>query len=523
MITPSLENRQVEEGNEVIFDVEVTGTPAPIVKWYREGAEIMENADFVVSNNGSRLTIVKTYGEDTGNFTVSAVNVAGKATSTCHLAVLETNSLKNVSRAPVSRGPAPSTMPKPANVNLRQYESSVDSRELTVTKTDQSMLAFKSFKSVKAPATKEKINADHDAVLPPWKMESVSKSVRQTTIVQESSSYSKTQVTATSHHVAASESGHSDKSGSEVSYTRNESAEPGMMAPVFTKALDAVSTPEGNSTIFIAFVEAFPAPEVKFYREGAFIEHNEDFIQSFDKNTGCCKLLIKETFIDDAGRYTLTCHNDAGTASCSAQLSVTQSVHGSTGRERIRSPIEGGSADELSLTDHDLSGFETNDMVEVNDYISGNETEEQKEDQYYAQTALSPVDEERTEDKSISEQNPIDQLMTNQALSVPPQLSPTKESRAPGILTPLAQFTKLVEGDSFSFSVSVDPSSEAHVYWMKDGRPLMGGYRLKMDDDKKLGLYKLTLCLSFFLYCTFTFKFTLSFTLSFCFSFTLPR
>ena len=114
-IAPLLENKQVEEGESVVYNVQVAGTPAPIVKWYREGAEILESADFSITNNGQTLTINKTYGEDTGNFTVSAVNVAGKSTSTAHLAVLESNSLKNVSRAPVSRGPAPSTMPKPAN------------------------------------------------------------------------------------------------------------------------------------------------------------------------------------------------------------------------------------------------------------------------------------------------------------------------------------------------------------------------------------------------------------------------
>lgn len=130
IITPALENQQVEEGNEVNFEVEVTGTPQPIIKWYREGAEIIENSDFVISNNNQKLTIVKTYGEDTGNFTVSAVNVAGKATSTAHLAVLETNSLKNINRAPVARGPAPSTMPKPANINLSKYETSSDRKSV---------------------------------------------------------------------------------------------------------------------------------------------------------------------------------------------------------------------------------------------------------------------------------------------------------------------------------------------------------------------------------------------------------
>ena len=513
VISPNLENRQVEEGNSVEFAVEVTGTPAPIIKWYREGAEIHANADFNISEEAagkSKLTIVKTYGEDTGNFTVSAVNVAGKATSTCHLAVLESKSLKNVNRAPVSRGPAPSTLPKPANVDLRQYESSVDSKELTVTKTESSVTALKSFKSVKAPKTKEKAAAGASSILPPWKVTESSYESSQTivksstskmtsqvissqTIVEQSASAVAMQAISTPAQGAttATEDLESEKE-SETSYQVNDHA-PGMMPPLFRQSLEPITSKEGDATLFIAFVEAFPAPEVKFYREGAFIEHNEDFIQSFDKNTGCCKLLIKETFIDDAGRFTLTCHNDAGTASCSAMLHVTVSP---TGSQRVRSPVDIASADELSITDHELSGFETNDMevVEVNDYVSGNETEDKGDDQYYAQTALSPVDEERTEDKSISENVEAKAELAEQVAQVAVM---EQSAGGPAIFNKLAPFTKLVEGDSYSFAVSVDPSSEAHVYWMFDGKPLMSGYRVKIDSDAALGFHKLTLTMVF--------------------------
>merc|ERR1712130_447671 len=84
-----LQSQTVRQGNAVSFAITVSGSPLPVVRWFREGMEIQSAGDFIISAEGNRhtLSIANPYPEDTGVFTVTATNASGKATSTAHLAV----------------------------------------------------------------------------------------------------------------------------------------------------------------------------------------------------------------------------------------------------------------------------------------------------------------------------------------------------------------------------------------------------------------------------------------------------
>lgn len=79
----------MRQGSQVRLDVRVTGIPTPVVKFYREGAEIQSSADFQILQNGDvySLLIAEAFPEDSGTYSVTATNSSGRATSTAELLV----------------------------------------------------------------------------------------------------------------------------------------------------------------------------------------------------------------------------------------------------------------------------------------------------------------------------------------------------------------------------------------------------------------------------------------------------
>uniref|UniRef100_A0A3B3I1J5 Ig-like domain-containing protein n=1 Tax=Oryzias latipes TaxID=8090 RepID=A0A3B3I1J5_ORYLA len=84
-----LQSSTVRQGSQVRLDVRVTGIPTPVVKFYREGAEIQSSADFQILQNGDvySLLIAEAFPEDSGTYSVTATNSSGRATSTAELLV----------------------------------------------------------------------------------------------------------------------------------------------------------------------------------------------------------------------------------------------------------------------------------------------------------------------------------------------------------------------------------------------------------------------------------------------------
>lgn len=67
----------------------MSGIPTPVVKFYREGAEIHSSPDFQILQDGDlySLIIAEAYPEDSGTYSVNATNNVGRATSTAELTV----------------------------------------------------------------------------------------------------------------------------------------------------------------------------------------------------------------------------------------------------------------------------------------------------------------------------------------------------------------------------------------------------------------------------------------------------
>jgi len=67
----------------------ITGKPEPSIKWYREGKELTDKADFEISYQDGRvsLSIPEAFPEDQGQFKCTARNIGGQATSSAELIV----------------------------------------------------------------------------------------------------------------------------------------------------------------------------------------------------------------------------------------------------------------------------------------------------------------------------------------------------------------------------------------------------------------------------------------------------
>lgn len=91
-----LQSMTVRQGSQVRLQVRVTGIPTPVVKFYRDGAEIQSSLDFQISQEGDlySLVIAEAYPEDSGTYSVNATNSVGRATSTAELLVQGTCGFK---------------------------------------------------------------------------------------------------------------------------------------------------------------------------------------------------------------------------------------------------------------------------------------------------------------------------------------------------------------------------------------------------------------------------------------------
>uniref|UniRef100_A0A8D2JGW5 Ig-like domain-containing protein n=1 Tax=Varanus komodoensis TaxID=61221 RepID=A0A8D2JGW5_VARKO len=84
-----LQSMTARQGSQVRLDVRVTGIPTPVVKFYRDGAEIQSSPDFQILHEGDlySLIIAEAYPEDSGTYSVNATNSVGRATSTAELLI----------------------------------------------------------------------------------------------------------------------------------------------------------------------------------------------------------------------------------------------------------------------------------------------------------------------------------------------------------------------------------------------------------------------------------------------------
>ncbi|XP_069600302.1 palladin isoform X1 [Ranitomeya imitator] len=110
--TKELQSLTASEGQVVVLECRVKGSPPANVKWFRQGTEIQDSPDFRILQKKPRcasepeeictLVIAETFPEDAGVFTCTARNDYGSVTCSAQLTVLSANNERT--RSDVSSG-----------------------------------------------------------------------------------------------------------------------------------------------------------------------------------------------------------------------------------------------------------------------------------------------------------------------------------------------------------------------------------------------------------------------------------
>ncbi|XP_045150520.1 titin isoform X2 [Echinops telfairi] len=205
--------------------------------------------------------------------------------------------------------------------------------------------------------------------------------------------------------------------------------------PTLVSGLKNVTVIEGESVTLECHISGYPSPTVTWYREDYQIESSIDFQITFQN--GIARLMIREAFAEDSGRFTCSAVNEAGTVSTSCYLAVQVSEE-----------------------------FEKETTAIAEKYI--------------------------TEEKRFVESRDV--VMTD--ASIAEEQAGPGEPAAPFFITkPVVQ--KLVEGGSVVFECQIGGNPQPHIYWKKAGIPLTTGYRYKVSYNKQTGECKLVISMTF--------------------------
>ncbi|XP_076785058.1 titin isoform X2 [Arvicanthis niloticus] len=211
-------------------------------------------------------------------------------------------------------------------------------------------------------------------------------------------------------------------------------AEVPVTPPTLVSGLKNVTVIEGESVTLECHISGYPSPKVTWYREDYQIESSIDFQITFQ--SGIARLMIREAFAEDSGRFTCSAVNEAGTVSTSCYLAV------------------------------------------------------QVSEEFDKETTLT--EKFTTEEKRFVESRDV--VMTDTSITEE-QAGPGEPAAPFFISKPVVQ--KLVEGGSVVFECQIGGNPKPHVYWKKSGVPLTTGYRYKVSYNKQTGECRLVISMTF--------------------------
>ncbi|XP_041477901.1 uncharacterized protein LOC121425834 isoform X6 [Lytechinus variegatus] len=346
-IIQGLQGQEKTEGDSVRFEVKITGTPKPDVKWFQNGDQLENSIDIQISDEGDRyiLVIPEVFDEDAGEYTVRAENAAGISTSQTILKIRSKSGT-----APTEEvKPQPPPQEQQVQQQPQQKEESAPPQEEKKAEQPQQPPPQPQ-PEVKPPAPQAEVKKPEAEVKipPPQPQPQVQQQPQQQ--VQQEPAQPKPQVQQKQPPPPAQKAEPPKQQpppatqkveqpkppAAQVQQTieikmaaPTEAAAPKPSAPpppavtsgpVFTKTLSDITVKEGKPVKLECAVKGQPQPDVKWYREGALMTPSPDFEVKYQN--GVSTLTILEIFYDDAGQYACSATNSKGTKSTSCNVRV---------------------------------------------------------------------------------------------------------------------------------------------------------------------------------------------------------
>jgi titin len=289
------------------FECIVVGKPTPKVKWFFND-EPVHGTGFLISTSGDRqvLTVQKVSAETVGKVTCIAENEVGKAACTAHIKlvddvakttsqVMTQEDTSGSSLVTVRKQVTTSTTSQQLNTNI----NGVPQTQITTT-TNNADSSFKQIGDQSPEVIETKQYQEYRQVgdLPP--------------VLQQKSIVSFTKNNATEIHDSIIPNSGQITTGKPV----RRNIAPRFITPLVGKIVD-----QGVDVLLEGIIDGYPAPEVKITKNDEEIVNVEGKIRTqYDLH----KIIIeiKNADVHDAGRYSITATNLAGTSKSTADLVV---------------------------------------------------------------------------------------------------------------------------------------------------------------------------------------------------------
>ena len=289
-IKAPLKDQTLQAGDSLKWEVEVIGKPPPAISWFKNGKEITESSRVKLSSSGNikTLTIDKVNSEDEGKYKVVARTTQSLEKSSTAILIIQD------SRLPPNR--APEFLSPLENISAEAGES----------------VSF----------TVEVLGQPNPTVQ--WYYNGrVLRSGRGYQMKQDGTTHTLNIAKVKSEHVGTYGCSASNDLG-KVSCDATLAIKTNKIAPEFLKLLENIDAKEGQSITLTSHVDGKPKPVVKFYKNDTLLENSKDI--SISEKCGTWQITFRNMKTTDSGTYKCTATNEAGSASCTSELSVSEEI-----------------------------------------------------------------------------------------------------------------------------------------------------------------------------------------------------
>ncbi|KAG8183020.1 hypothetical protein JTE90_017107 [Oedothorax gibbosus] len=296
-----LKDITVIEGETVELSVKFSGKPK--VKWSKDGAELkIDNKHFEYKKEEAEdsltLVIHDAKQEDTGKYTCTITNSAGSASSSSNISVKE---------------------------DVKTPVFTKELKDVTVTEGETVEFSVKYSGKAKSKWTKdgEELTIDGKHYDFEYKKEEAEDSL--TLVLHNARPEDAGKYTCTLTNSAGSAS-----SSSKVIVSADEKA------PTFQKGLKDMTVKENETVNYTVKFTGKPKPKVKWDKDGAELKIDTKHVeQKYEEAEDSLTLILKNVSKDDAGQYTCTITNSAGSEETSSKLQVTETEKSASFKKKL--------------------------------------------------------------------------------------------------------------------------------------------------------------------------------------------